>query len=155
MTRQQNHFVKAATITAILVLGGMSSIASAGHDRGYERRGRYHHVYESEYAGKITIDGYSTWIRSDRAMLRQIAGAFRRAGYRVRVIDGRVRVDYGYCRPTVQWSTRGYKARMHWDYEYDELSISLVRHYPRQQRRRDRVHRIRVSGWGSSCRYGD
>lgn len=155
MKRQRNQLVK-ATLIAVFVIGGISSAASAGGNRG----GHGHHRHSStcgcqqapQYAGKITIDGYSTSIRSDRPMQRQIAGAFRKAGYGARVNNGRVVVDYGYCQPTVRWSTDRYRARFRWDHSYGELSISLSQYSRNNDWRRNRrrpVRGVRRSiGWG-------
>lgn len=152
MQRQQNQVIKAVLIAAVVMIGGASSVAAAGGDRGHHRHSDTCGCYSPKYAGKISIDGYTTRIRSDRPMNRQIAGAFRKAGYRVRVIDGRVRVDYGYCRPSVRWYTDRYKARMNWDHRYNELTISLNKYYANRDRTRGHRNRIRVSrrsiGWG-------
>lgn len=152
MYRQANQIIKAAILSAFIVIGGASSAATAGRDRGHHRHTDSCGCISPEYAGSISIDGYKTRIRSDRPMLRQIAGAFRKAGYRVRVVDGRVRVDYGYCRPSVRWYTDRYKARMNWDYDYHELSISLRRYDSHYDRRRGHRNGVRIArrtiGWG-------
>ncbi len=156
MTRQSNQIVKAALISALIVIGGTSSIASASSDRGYDRS-RHRHTAscdhnESRYAGRITIDGYSTRIRSDRPMLRQIARAFRKAGYDAWVSNGCLRVDYGHYRPHVRWGQGRYRARFDWDDYYGELSISLRRShgynaYPHG--RGKGIHGVRRAiGWG-------
>lgn len=160
MKRQANQLVKAALMSALIVIGGVSSAASAGGDRG-DRGGRggghrhndtCGHHYSPEYAGRISIDGYSTSIRSDRPMLRQIASAFRNAGYKARIRNGRILVDYGYCKPMVRWSTDRYTARFRWDHSYGELSISLNRYYSYSNRHQGRRRPIRVArrsiGWG-------
>ena len=151
MTRKSNPIVKAALISALIVIGGASSIASAS-DRGHHRHTASCVHNESRYAGRITIDGYSTRIRSDRPMLRQIARAFRKAGYDAWVSNGCVQVDYGHYRPNVRWSQDGHRARFNWDDYYGELSISLRRSYsynthPRGRRKGVRVAR-RSIGWG-------
>ncbi|MBL4697917.1 MAG: hypothetical protein JKX70_03695 [Phycisphaerales bacterium] len=151
MNRQKNHLnqiTKAALISMLIVIAGVSSTASAGSDRDGYRRGEhrsghryndsYRYGHRPEYAGRITIDGYSTSIRSDRPMNRQIVRAFRNRGYDARIHDGRIVIDYGYCQPTVRWSTDRYKARFHWDSSYNELTISLKRYS-----RHSSVHRRR------------
>ncbi len=151
MTRQSNQIVKAALISALIVIGGASSIASAS-DRGHHRHTASCGHDESRYAGRITVDGYSTRIRSDRPMLRQIARAFRKAGYDAWVSNGCVRVDYGYHRPHVRWSQDGYRARFTWDDRHGELGISLRKSYvynthPHGRRKGVRIAR-RTLGWG-------
>ena len=164
MNRQKSHMnqiTKAALVSLFIVIAGVSSTASAESDRdGYRRGGhRSGHRYNDshryghhpEYAGRITIDGYSTSIRSDRPMNRQIVRAFRIRGYDARIHDGRIVIDYGYCQPTVQWSTDRYKARFDWDASYNELTISLKRYHRHSSvnRRRRPIRAARRSvGWG-------
>ena len=157
MSRQASQIVKAALFSALIVIGGASSIASAGGERGGGRGHHRHndscgHSYQPEYAGRIVIDGYSTSIRSDRPMNRQIVKAFRHAGYNARIRDGRILIEYGYCEPIVRWSRDRYNARFRWDRHYGELSISLNRYYSYNRHHRPRRRPVRVSrrsiGWG-------
>ncbi len=155
MNRQRNQLVKATLIT-VFVIGGLSSAASAARNNG----GHGNHRHSStcgcqiapQYAGKITIDGYTSSIRSDRPMQRQIAGAFRKAGYDARVSNGRVVVDYSYCQPVVRWSTDRYRARFRWNYSYGELSITLDKNARSRDWRPNRRRPVSVSrrsiGWG-------
>lgn len=155
MKYQQVQLIKASFVVAILAIGGISSIANAGGNQG----GRHHrhtetcgHSYSVQYAGKIFIDGYSTRIRSDRPMLRQVARAFRNAGYDACVKNGRIIIDYGFSQPTVRWSTDRYKARFKWDHHDGELSITLSRYTRYDRGRRNRRNPARVArrsiGWG-------
>jgi hypothetical protein len=145
MKRQQNLTIKAALLSAFIVIGGASSVAMAGGDRGHHRHSDTCGCYTPQYAGSISIDGCTTRIRSDRPMYNQIAKAFRNAGYRVRVIGRRVQVDYGYCRPNVRWYTDRYKARIHWDYSYHELSVSLRKYDSYGDRRRGYRGGVRIA----------
>jgi len=131
-----------ALIGAVLLIGGLVPSAAAG--------GREHHRHHStcgcqapEYAGKINIDGYSTRIRSDRPINRQISQAFRDAGYRSWISDGRVRVDYGCYRPNVRWSRDRHAASFNWS--YGELGISVRRYYQPSRRNRGRYGPRRVA----------
>ncbi|MEX0876066.1 MAG: hypothetical protein WD114_01285 [Phycisphaerales bacterium] len=118
MKLSTNRFFLRSLIVASLTLAGTSGIASAaGPDRHHGAHHRHHAGCGCEiarYAGSISIDGRTTSIRADRPMLRQIADAFTCAGYRARIIGGRVQVDYGYHRPLVRWRADGYSARMSW-----------------------------------------
>jgi hypothetical protein len=114
-----------AFIGGVVILIGMSSVAQAGP-------GNRHHQHTSTCgcdvgynAGRIWIDGKSTRIRSDRSRNKQIASAFRRAGYDAWISHGRVRVDYGYCKPSVRWDRDAYNARFRWD--HGQFSISLFK----------------------------
>lgn len=118
------------SILATLVAGTGLAHASGGAWSGH----RDHHRHSStcgctavEYAGRITIDGYSTQITSGRGMLAQVAGAFRRAGYRAWIEDGCLRVNYGHCKPDVRWHTDQYSVQIRWG--WDDLRLSLRRVY--------------------------
>lgn len=153
MTRSTNQRIKASLLVALITLGGGASMAAAGPRHG----GHHQHSDRSgcaivEYAGRLTIDGRTTVIRADRGRLAQVTRAFRNAGYRACIRDGRVVVDYGRgCRPRVRWSTDQYSAELCWG--RDSLGFSLRKPYApnRVQRRPYRpvrpVHR--VVRWGS------
>jgi len=145
MTRPKNQFVRAFLISALVVIGAGTTLASADGGYGHGRHSDRHRYERSIYAGKIVIDGYATRIRTDRPMLRQIARAFRRAGYSARIEYGQVRIDFGYCRPGVQWSTDRYRARLNWDHDYDSLSISLNRYGEYQRGHRHARYPVRVA----------
>lgn len=155
MTHRKARLIGIAFISSLIALGSATSSASASGD--YSRHGQnssHRHRHSSDYAGKITIDGYTTVIRTNRPMLRQIAHAFRDAGYRAWVSDGRVEVDFGYCRPSVYWKQGRYRAHFNW-YD-DDLSISLrrIRQYGYRESSHQRHHPIRVArrsiGWAYS-----
>jgi hypothetical protein len=74
--------ISLAVLGAILLIGGFAPSAAAGGRDHYREHRSHGGWYSPEYAGKISIDGYSTRIRSDRPINRQIAQAFRDAGYR-------------------------------------------------------------------------
>ena len=150
MTRQSNQILKAALISALIAIGGMTSAASAGGHRNH-RHSATCGCQSPEYAGKISIDGCSTSIRSDRPMNRQIVNAFRKAGYIATICGGRVVVEYVYDQPYVRWSTDRYRARFSWDHSYGELTVSLNRYFRQNKRQRNRRRPIRVarrSIWG-------
>lgn len=132
-SRQSNAKLKASIICGIIALGAVSSIATAG-DRGHRNhdrdRGAHRHnaacgCVQVTYAGRITIDGRSTMIRSDRPMYDQIVCAFEQAGYHAWISDGCIRVDTSRCRPRVSWARDSYNARFSWD--RGRLGISLSR----------------------------
>lgn len=138
MTRKEptrlNRKLKFAILSGIIALGAVSSVATAGGDRGYRGgdRDRGHHRHSATcgcqqvtYAGRITIDGRSTMIRSDRPMYDQIVCAFERAGYHAWISDGCIRVDTSRCRPRVSWARDSHNARFNWD--RGRLGISLSR----------------------------
>lgn len=129
MTRSTNRRIKASFLVALITLGGGASLAAAGPGHG----GRHRHTDRCgcavvEYAGRLTIDGCTTVIRADRGQLAQVARAFRSAGYRACIRDGRVVVDYGRgCRPRVRWSTDRSSAQLCWG--RGSLEFSLRRAY--------------------------
>ena len=136
MTRKEptrfDRKLKATFLSGIIAIGAVSSFASAagdrghrGHDRGYHRHSAICGCVQVTYAGRITIDGCSTMIRSDRPMYDQILCAFERAGYRAWISDGCIRVDTTRCRPRVSWARDSYNARFSWD--RGRLGISLSR----------------------------
>ncbi len=160
-THKSNQIVKAALISALIVIGGGASLAGASPDRdrgygGYDRGGHRHtELCRHDYwqtAGWLKIDGYSTRIRSDHPMLRQIVRAFRDAGYHAWISNGCVQVDYGRYRPHVRWRQDRYRARFDWDNSYGELSISLRRahSYRKAHRAKRRFGHgaRRAIGWG-------
>lgn len=128
--------ISLAILGAVLLIGGIVPNAYAG-GRDHHRQSRPHSWQSPEYAGKIKIDGHWTRIRSDRSVNRQISHAFRDAGYRSWIEDGRVRVDYGHHRPSVRWARDRHTARFNW--HHGELNISVRRYY-QPRRHRDRRH---------------
>ncbi|MDF1808388.1 MAG: hypothetical protein P1U42_01700 [Phycisphaerales bacterium] len=153
MTRQSFQFIKVALFSSLIAIGAVSTTAAAGDGlQRHRHTSSCNHSYEPDYAGKITIDGYTSRIRADRPMLRQIATAFRKAGYRAWIDGNQVEVDYGYCKPSVRWSTDLYRANFNWS--YGDLCISLRKHrkysYRGQSRRQHRPIRVarRSIGWG-------
>lgn len=97
-------------VTTAALMGGVAPVASAG-DVYWSVRSSSCSPYTSSYAGFLTIDGRRFTIRSYNNIGRQIAHAFRRAGYDASCRDGRVIVCYDYrCPPRVRWQTRGYRA---------------------------------------------
>lgn len=127
MARYNSIAPQIGLLVALLVVGVGSSFAHAGDRAWGYRDGHRHHATcgcaAVQYAGRITIDGCSTRITSGRGMLAQVASAFRRAGYRARVQDGCLRVDYGYCRPDVRWQADGFAAQIRWG--WNDLRLSL------------------------------
>ncbi len=152
MTRKNTFIGRIGLISILTMLGASTTMAQAGdrHRGGYGDRHRHSSTCGcTDYAsaGRITIDGHSTSISSGRGMHAQIAGAFRRAGYRAWIQDGCVRVDYGHCKPSVRWYADDYSIKIRWG--WDELRLSTRRAYqPRYQPRRV-VYPVR-----RSVRYG-
>ena len=156
MTRKANSIFRAIFIGSLVMFGGLTPIANAaGGGWGDQTRHRHSDTCGCErptYAGKISIDGCSTRIRSDRSIPHQVARAFRQAGYQAWVDAGLVRVDYGRCRPSVRWYRDGYSARLSWD--CGELAVSIRRQYRGAIRGHHRGHRPvrrspkRVIRWG-------
>ncbi|MAO20740.1 MAG: hypothetical protein CMJ35_08200 [Phycisphaerae bacterium] len=128
MTRKQKQLVRMGLISALMVLGTGIGTAEASGTR-WNTRGHTHRHTDScgcqvtRTAGFITIDGKKTRITSDRGMLAQITQAFRKAGYRARIQDGCVHVDYGHCKPSVRWQAEGYSVRI--KRGWDELGLSM------------------------------
>ena len=96
-------------LSTVALMGGAASTASASSDV-YSIRSSCT-PYTSTYAGYLYIDGRRFTIRSYNNIGRQIAHAFRKAGYDASCRDGRVIVCYDYrCPPRVRWHQRGYRA---------------------------------------------
>jgi hypothetical protein len=160
MKRTQSQIIKAAMLSAAIVLTAATSLATAGGGRsgpdgGYGGSGYRDSGYrEYGYAGKISIDGYTTRINTGRPVLRQIANAFRRAGYNAWIENGCVQVRAGDHRPSVRWYRGSYTTRINWDHGL--LSISAQRSHQRYRPRaghdrpRHRPRRSRGWGWGYS-----
>ena len=165
MPHRSHHLTKRTLIAALITLSAGVTIAGAGdrHDRHRGPGGGHLHSSTCgcpsyiEYAGSITIDGHTTRIRTDRSMLPQIARAFEDAGYHAWVSRGRLQVDYGRCRPSVQWRRDRYTAGFDWD--RGRLSVSLRRYrapsirnrqYDHNRRPARRIIR-RTTRWGT-CR---
>lgn len=144
MTRKNTLAHQITLISGLLVLGVSSGLAQAGERGGGHRDGHRHSATcgcaTVQYAGRITIDGCSTRITSGRGELAQIAGAFRRAGYRARVQDGALHVDYGHCRPSVRWQADDSALQIRWRWDGLQLSLCAVNRsyeHTRYERRRE------------------
>jgi len=157
MKRTQSQFIKAAILSAVVALTAATSLATAGGGRsgGYGGAGyRDSGNREYGYAGKILIDGYTTRINTGRPVLRQIANAFRRAGYDAWIENGSIQVRAGDHRPSVRWYRGSYTTRINRDHGF--LSISAQRSHQRYRPRaghnrpRHRPRRSRGWGWGYS-----
>ena len=165
MTPRSHHLTKRTIFASLIALTAGASIATAGSSYDRHRGPGGGHLHSStcgcpshiQYAGSITIDGCTTRIRTDRPMLSQIARAFKDAGYHAWISRGCLHVDYGRCRPRVQWRRERYTAGFDWD--RGRLSVSLRRyrapsirnrHYDHNRREVRRIIR-RTSRWGT-CR---
>lgn len=130
MTRKTT---RAMTLIALLSIGAGAGIANAsGGNRGHDHGHRHSATCGCEVqaiAGYLTIDGRTTTITSDRGRNAQIVRAFRKAGYDAWIHDGCVRVDYGYCKPSVRWRTDDYAAALRWSCGTLRVSLSEIRRY--------------------------
>jgi len=140
MTRKNT---RALAIIALLTMGvGAGFAQAAGPNRGHH--GHRHSATcgcDIRIAGYLTIDGCRTKITAGRGMNAQIARAFRKAGYRAWIEGNCVRVDYGYCKPSVRWSTDDYAAQLRWSWGDLHVSLREVRRFNDRPVRVYRSHR--------------
>ncbi|MBL4592076.1 MAG: hypothetical protein JKY96_08965 [Phycisphaerales bacterium] len=140
--------LKTTLLAAVIGISTLPAQASDGYGRGHNNSS---YGQRASYAGEITIDGYTTRIRSDRHIATNIARAFRRAGYYAHTRNGRVVVDYADCpRPRVRWYADGYSLQMRWG--YDSVSFTYDHRYapsyrPRHRGRRHAPRRVRQWGY--------
>lgn len=137
MTRKNT---RAWALVSILAIGMGAGVASAAGPHQGHNHGHRHNAScgcdVQQVAGTLTINGCSTTIRTGRGMNAQIVRAFRKEGYRAWIEDGCVRVDYGYCKPSVRWRTDDYAAQLRW--AWGDLHVSLRKVY------RNAHHPVRV-----------
>lgn len=137
MTRKNT---RAWALVSILAIGMGAGVASAAGPHKGHNHGHRHNAScgcdVQQVAGTLTINGCSTTIRTGRGMNAQIVRAFRKEGYRAWIEDGCVRVDYGYCKPSVRWRTDDYAAQLRW--AWGDLHVSLRKVY------RNGHHPVRV-----------
>lgn len=138
MTRKNT---RALALVTILAIGMGASIASAAGGYHGHRHSASCGCDVQQVAGTLTINGCSTTIRSGRGMNAQIVRAFRKEGYRAWIEDGCVRVDYGYCKPSVRWRTDDYAAQLRWAWGDLHVSLRKVHRYEHRPVRVKRAYR--------------
>ena len=101
----------ARLLCALIATAALSTPALAerpGRDRGVQIQHTSHR--HTPKAGTIRI-GRDRFVIDSRRVDRQIARAFRKAGYRAWIEDGKVYARYGWdCRPNVRWTTGTHSA---------------------------------------------
>lgn len=142
MTRKNTRI---AAIIALATLGiGAGFAQAAGPHRGHGHRHTSTCGCDVQpIAGYLTINGRKVRITAGRGMNAQIVRAFRKHGYTAWIHDGCVRVDFGYCKPSVRWKTADYAARLSWG--WDDLTFSLRKVQPRIYRPAHRPVRVKRS----------
>lgn len=155
MTRKSTFIGRIGLVSVLAMLAASTTLAQAGdrHRGGYGNGHRHSSTCGcTDYAsaGRITIDGHSTSISSGRGMHAQIVRAFRQAGYKAWIQDGCVRVDYGYCKPSVRWHAGEYSIQIRWG--WDDLRLSTRPAYERRHQPRRVVRPVRRSVGYGICR---